>query len=123
MRALVARCLKDSNLPLAPDNKFALVYNAARTPAVLAVRAAGYRIKQRGGGHYNTFLALKAALGPSVEPMADYLNLCRGKRNELSYEAANVVTDTEAVELVTKTRELQRLVETLIAQHYPHLKR
>lgn len=122
MRAIVAHCLKDSALPLFPDNKFALVYNAARTLAALAVHAAGYRVKHRGGGHYNTFLALRAALGPSVRALADYLDDCREKRNELSYEAANVVTETEANELVAKTRELQTLVEGWIARNHPHLK-
>jgi len=122
MRELVARCLKDSALPLTPDNKFGLTYNAARTLAVMAVRAAGYRIKHRGGGHYNTFLALKAAMGSSIDAMADYLNLCRDKRNELSYEAADVVTETEAQELITKTQELQTLVEAWLAQNHPNLK-
>ena len=122
LRAVVARCLKDSHLPLDPDNKFSLVYNAARTLALMAVAAAGYRVKHRGGGHYNTFLALKAALGPTIDTLADYLDDCRKKRNELCYEAAHVVTETETEHLITKTRELQTLVEIWIAQHRPHLK-
>jgi hypothetical protein len=122
MRAIVARSLTDSALPLFPDNKFSLVYNAARTLAAMAVYAAGYRVKHRGGGHYNTLLALRAAMGPSIHALADYLEDCREKRNELSYEAANVVTETEANELVTKTQELQTLVEAWIGRNYPHLK-
>lgn len=122
LRAIVARCLKDSALPLDPDNKFSLVYNAARTLAVIAAAAAGYRIKHRGGGHYNTFVALKAAMGASIHTMADYLDDCREKRNELSYEAANVVTETEVEELLVKTKELQALVESWITVNHPHLK-
>ncbi len=122
LRTLVSRCLQDSALPLFPDNKFGLVYNAARTLAVMAAGAAGYRVKLRGGGHYNTFLALKAALGPGIEAMADYLDECREKRNELSYEAANVVTQSEVDDLIVKTRELETLVEDWIAKHAPHLK-
>jgi len=122
MRELVERCLKDVGFPLAPDNRFGLTYNAARTLAAMAVRAGGYRVKHRGGGHYNTFVALKVAMGPSIVAMADYLNLCRDKRNELSYESAHVVTETEADELVRKTRELHALVETWIVRHHPHLK-
>jgi len=122
MRQLVARCLKDSAFPLSPDSRFGLAYNAARTLAAMAVHAAGYRIKHRGGGHYNTFLALKAAMGPSIHTMADYLDLCREKRNELSYEAANVVTDTDADELVTKTEELRKNIESWIALNHPHVK-
>lgn len=122
LRAIVARCLTDASLPLFPDNKFALVYNAARTLAVMAAAAAGYRIRHRGGGHYNTFLALRAALGSGVDALADYLDECRVKRNELSYEAANVVTQTEADELLKKTKELDLLVEAWIAANHPHLK-
>ena len=122
MRSIIDRCLKDAGLPLFPDNKFSLTYNAARSLAVIVVYAAGYRIKHRGGGHYNTFLALKAAMGPSIEPMANYLDDCRQKRNELSYESVDVVTETEADELVTKTLELQTLVEDWIAKNHPHLK-
>ena len=48
--------------------------------------------------------------------------MTNNKRNELSYEAADVVTETEAEELITKTRDLQTLVEVWIAQNYPHLK-
>jgi len=122
LRAIVARCLKDSSLPLFPDNKFALIYNAARTLAVIAAAAAGYRIKHRGGGHYNTFLALKAAMGRGIDATADYLDECREKRNELSYETANVVTETEVEELLTRTKELETLVEAWIARKHPHLK-
>lgn len=85
MRAIVAHCLTDAALPLFPDNKFGLVYNAARTLAAMAAHAAGYRVRPRGGGHYNTFVALRAAMGPSIYALADYLNDCRMKRNELSY--------------------------------------
>lgn len=122
LRAIVARCLKDSSLLLFPDNKFSLIYNAARTLAVMAAAAAGYRIKHRGGGHYYTFLALKAAMGTDIDTLADYLDDCREKRNELSYEAANVVTETEVEELLTRTKELQSLVESWIAANHPHLK-
>lgn len=122
LRSIVSHCLKDSALPLDPDNKFAIVYNAARTLAVIAAAASGYRIKQRCGGHYNTFLALKAAMGSSIVPMADYLDDCRSKRNELSYGAAHVVTDTEVEELLAKTKELESLVENWIATHQLHLK-
>jgi hypothetical protein len=120
-RSIVARCLHDANLPLFPDNRFSLTYNAARTLAVMAVAAAGYRVKSFGGGHVNTFRALKAALGSDIHALADYLDACREKRNELSYESANVITETEAAELISRTVELRSRVETWIAQNHPHL--
>lgn len=122
MRAVVRRSLKDCALPLFADNKFALAYNAARALAAMAVLAAGYRIRANRGAHFNTFVALKAAMGPVVYALADYLDICRRKRNELSYEAADIVSDAEAEELVVKTRELEGLVEGWIAERFPHLR-
>jgi len=65
---------------------------------------------------------LRAAIGSGIDPMADYLNVCREKRNELSYAAAHVVTESEATELVQKTQELEQLVESWIGKHHPHLR-
>ena len=49
-----SRNLQDAAPPgLSVDGKSSMAYNAARTLATVAVRAAGYRIKQTGGGHYS----------------------------------------------------------------------
>jgi len=122
LRALAGRNLQDAALPgLSTDGKFSMAYNAARTMATVAVRAAGYRIKQTGGAHYNTFLALETALGPSVSTMAAYLDNCRTARNELSYDAASLVSDSDADELVEKAEELRDLVEDWISRNHPNL--
>ncbi|MCK4340788.1 MAG: hypothetical protein KAY37_03585 [Phycisphaerae bacterium] len=100
-----------------------MAYNAARTLATMAIRAAGYRVKQTGGAHYNTFLALEAAMDPSVATIAAYLNNCRVKRNELSYGAAALVSESDAGELLEKTEQLRRLVEDWIVRKHetrPH---
>ena len=98
-----------------------MAYNAARTLATVAVRAAGYRVKQTGGAHYNTFLAVEAAIGSSAAALAAYLDNCRVKRNELSYDAANLVSESDGDELLNRARELRVLVEDWIAQNHPGL--
>ena len=120
LRALAARNLQDAALPvLSADGKFSMAYDAARTTANTAIRAAGYRVKPTGGAHYNTFLALEAALGLTVANLAAYLDGCRVKRNELSYDAASLVGESDAEELLENAKELRNLVEGWISQNHP----
>lgn len=95
-----------------------MAYNAARTLVNVTIRASGYRVKQTGGAHYNTFLALPVAMGPNFDTLATYFDSCRQSRNDLSYDAASVVSDSDAKELVEKTTEFRKNVEDwLHAQH------
>jgi len=59
LRSIVKRSLNDVNAPgLSTDAQFLIAYDAARTLALIVVRAAGYRPRSIAG-HYNTFLARK----------------------------------------------------------------
>jgi len=98
-----------------------MAYNAARTLATVAIRAAGYRVKQFGGLHYNTFLALPAAIGTAHDTLAIYFDGCRQSRNDLSYGAASVVSESDAEELIEKAKELRGLVRDWIRRNHPAL--
>ena len=112
LRALATRNLQDAALPgLSTDGKFGMAYNAARTP--------GTTLLKPEADH--TFLALETALGPSSATLVGYLDSCRIKRNELSYDAANLIGESDANELVEKAEELRDLVEHWIAQNHPNL--
>ena len=100
-----------------------MAYNAARTLATIAIRASGYRIKQTGGAHYNTFLALPAAMGPAFDTLADYFDNCRKARNDLSYDAASVVSESDAMELLQKAQEFQQAVADWLGKNHPALTR
>ena len=119
LRAVVARDLQDARvLGLSTDRQFATAYNAVLQLAKMAIACAGYRVV--GAGHHQTtFEAVELALGARVSPLASYFDTCRRKRNVLDYDTAQVVTETEAKELVQKAEEFRRLVEQWIAQHYP----
>ena len=121
LRSAVARNLRDAAIPqLSADNRFGLAYEAALLLAKMAVACAGYRV--RGvGAHQTTFAALKLALGAGVNTTAAYWERCRRTRNELSYDMAGVVTDTEAAEMHAQATALQNTVEQWIAQHHPNL--
>lgn len=105
----------------AADERFSLAYDAARIGAVLVVRAAGYRVKLPAG-HFNTFVALRAALGPSAGLTADYLDQCRQTRNDDEYGRDSLVTDAEADELAREARKLWVVVEAWISKHHPELR-
>lgn len=89
----------------------------------MAIACAGYRIATGVGHHQKTFEAVKMALGTnSAEMLADYFETCRRKRNNIDYDAAEVVTETEAQELSEKAREFQTLIEDWISKYHPAYK-
>src|SRR2546425_4877748 len=100
-RELAARALVDATLdaPLSDDGRFDRAYDAARALATMVVRASGYRVRGSGGAHYSTFLALEAADPALFTHPAAYFNLCREKRNELSYVRPGVVSRSEVEEI------------------------
>jgi hypothetical protein len=116
LRAAIARNLRDAALPgLSADNRYGLAYEAGLLAAKMAVAAAGDRVKAVSGAHRVTFEAVALNLGPPAESLASYFELARRRRNELSYEAANVVTDREAEEMAREAETLRRLVEDWLA--------
>jgi uncharacterized protein (UPF0332 family) len=67
------------------------------------------------------FAAVELAVGPSAAGLLAYFEACRRKRNQLDYDAANIVSDTEAAEILTKAREFKQEVEDWIAKNHPGL--
>ena len=121
LRTVIGRDLQDAGISgLSADRSFATAYNAALQTAKIAIACAGYRVI--GQGHHQvSFEAVELAVGPSVSTLVAYFEICRRKRNMLDYDVANVVSDTEAKELLQKAQEFKREVETWIAAHHPGL--
>jgi len=115
--------LQDAHVSgLSIDRQFATAYNAVLQLAKMAVACAGYRVV--GAGHHRTmFEAVELAMGAHMTTLTSYFDTCRRKRNMPDYDAANVVTDTEVTELLTKAEEFREQVEQWIVQHYPHFAR
>jgi hypothetical protein len=121
LRGVVRRNLADAQIKkLSDDGRFGHAYDAARILANIIVRASGFRVKSDGGGHYNTFLALKAA-DSIFARKAVYFDACRRKRNNFLYEQANVVTHTEAEELLWHATGFSLEVDAWLKKHYPDL--
>jgi hypothetical protein len=124
LRSLDARSLNDVAAPgLSTDMRFILAYDAARSLALMVVRAAGYRPK-KVGGHYNTFLALEAA-DPAFAALSTYFDGCRIKRNASEYDFAGGVTDMDADGLLNAVKQFAQDSEAWISkpiiQHWPEL--
>ena len=123
LRQLVTRDLTDAAIEeLSADRRFATAYNAVLQLSKMAIACAGYRVTSGAGHHQKTFEAVKTALGKPSEPLADYFDTCRRKRNLIDYDATEVVTDTEAEELLEKAEEFQELVGEWIVKHHPTFK-
>lgn len=121
LRELVSRDLKDAGINgLSADRRFATAYNAVLQLSKMAIAFEGYRVAAGVGHHQKTYEAVKMALGTtSAEMLADYFETCRRKRNKIDYDAAEVVTETEADEILEKAREFQILIEDWISRNHP----
>jgi hypothetical protein len=120
LRSIVTRSLKDVSVSgLSVDARFVLAYDAARTLALIVVRASGYR-PRAVGGHYNTFLALESA-DSSFAAVSAYFDSCRMKRNDCEYDFAGGVTETEADALLKAVQQFNVDVEKWMKTHHPKL--
>jgi hypothetical protein len=120
LRSIVSRCLSDMNVPgISDEQRFLIAYDAARTLAMIVVRASGYRPK-KVGGHYNTFLGLAAA-DPAFAQLASYLDICRLKRNDSEYDFAGGISQVDADDLVQQVSAFQTTVHAWIASNFPSL--
>jgi uncharacterized protein (UPF0332 family) len=123
IRAVIRRDLEDASLKgLSADRRFATAYNAALQATKMAVACAGYRVTTGAGHHRISLQAMKIALGKPVDAFSDYLDRCRRKRNVIDYDNAQVATETEAEEILTKTKQFVELVEEWISRNHPALK-
>ncbi len=122
LRAVIARDLADASLEgVSSDRRFATAYNAALQAAKMAIACAGYRVS--GAGHHRiSFDVVQMAIGKPAGPYSDYFDRCRRKRNVIDYDDVFVATETEAKEIVAKTKEFILIVEQWIAKNHPSLK-
>ena len=123
LRSVVERDLADAALPgLSDDRAFATAYNAALQLSKMVIAASGYRVIGQGH-HQTTFQAMETALGPPAGVYAAYFETCRRKRNQVDYDMAQVISETEARELFSKAQEFRQFVESWLATHHPTLSR
>ena len=120
LRTVVDRDLSDAAVTaLSSDRRFATAYNAVLQLSKMAIACAGYRIAGRPGHHETTFRAAELALGHAVSSLVAYFDTCRIKRNQVDYDLAGTVSQTEADELLQKAQQFRDLVEKWISSNHP----
>jgi hypothetical protein len=120
LRSIVTRSLANVAVAgLSTDIRFILAYDAARTLALMVVRAEGYRPRSVGG-HYNTFVALEAA-DPTFATLSVYFNNCRMLRNQSEYDFAGGVSDSDANQLLQEVNKFATEAEKWISVRHPNL--
>ena len=124
LRAVVERDLRDASIEaLSADRRFATAYNAALQLSKMTLAAAGYRLTKGHGGHERAFDVVRCVLRTeAIEDLCDYFDTCRRKRNDIDYDLADVVTNTELREILTKVPEYRTLIESWIQENRPDLR-
>jgi len=118
---MVDRDLKDASIEeVSLDARFGFAYHAVLVLAKIAVACRGYRVKGLGA-HHTTIAALPLALGSEVRERAAYFDLCRRKRNLLSYTTAGETTEAEVAELIKQARGLREKISRWVEANYPEL--
>jgi len=118
-RRAADRALADAAIPgLSSEGQFRLAYDAVLALATLVVLASGHRIRSRVGHHQITIEAAGVALGKEAAELTRYFDLCRRRRNVISYEGDEIGED-QAKELLKEATRFSSLVVAWLAKHHP----
>lgn len=121
LRAAVNRNLADAAIAsLSTDNRFTIACDSALLSCKMAIACSGFRVKGIGA-HRTTFIAVKLAMGSTIATTAAYLERCRRKRNDLTYETAGIVSDKDAKDLLAEAQTLAKLVDRWIHDNHATL--
>jgi hypothetical protein len=118
--AIVERDLGDAGGNISADWRFGIAYNGALKLCTVLLHASGYRA-EKNLQHYRTIAALPLILGDDRKDDADYLEVCRVKRNKAEYDLAGVATQRDAAELIAFAQALRVEVAEWLKKHHPEL--
>ncbi|MBM3319026.1 MAG: hypothetical protein FJY75_14360 [Candidatus Eisenbacteria bacterium] len=118
---IVDRDLRDAAGDISADWRFGIAYNAALKLCTILLHASGFRA-EKALQHYRTLAALPGILGQEWRSDADYLEICRIKRNAAEYEMAGVATAQDAAELIAFVKRLRVAVLDWLGSYHPELR-
>jgi len=84
------------------DWAFSIAYNAVLQASRAYMYSRGYRPAAEQG-HKNTFAFLRATLGDDLASTIGYFDRMRKKRNQAIYDAAGLITESEARSILAHT--------------------
>jgi len=119
--SIVDRDLQDARTSdLSTDWQFGIAYNASLKLCMVLLQASGYRA-EKTLQHFRTIASIVEVMGESKKEAAEYLEVCRVKRNTVEYDLAGVTSATESKELIDFSEELREEVLQWLRDNYPHL--
>jgi uncharacterized protein (UPF0332 family) len=118
---IVNRDLLDAQTDtLSADWRFGIAYNAALKLCSILLVAEGYR-PDKNLAHYRTLQAMPLILGQHKRADAEYLDMCRVKRNTVEYDCTGAATVQNATELIQFAQHLRDEVQTWLQAKHPDL--
>jgi hypothetical protein len=105
---VVDRDLADAQAAgLSSDGRFQHAYDAALQLCMIALRAAGYRVRKGQGHHKYGIDSLRHTLGDAWSGTADHVERCSRLRGQVVYERIGVVSEEDAQDLVDTACQLR----------------
>lgn len=106
------RDLRTSKIIMAEDWDwgFAVAYNAVLQAARAYMFSKGFRTIG-AEAHKNTFLFLQEDMGAEYQDMIAYFNRMRSKRNQVIYDVAGLISETEARNLLKQAEKFVKLMK------------
>jgi len=118
---IVDRDLEDAReRHISNDWRFGIAYNAALKLCTILLYPKGYR-SERALQHYRTIQSLPLILGENRKDDAQYLDVCRSKRNIVEYDQIGAVSEQDADELIEFCCELRGDVLNWLRESHPEL--
>jgi hypothetical protein len=102
------------------DWRFNIAYNAALQLSSAALAISGYQA-ERTNHHYRVIDSLSHTLAVDSKTIEKF-DLFRKKRNISDYERADMISDTEADEMIALAMSLRRGLIAWIRKYHPSLK-
>jgi len=118
---VVDRDVKDAEVTeISIDLRFTTAYQAALQLATIVLAASGFRTIG-SGHHWVTFKMLPELMGSETQSLAEYFDLCRGKRNLSDYDRAGEISEHEAKELLKEAKKFRGAILNWLKTRHPTL--
>jgi hypothetical protein len=118
---MVHRDLDDASFAeLSIDRRFMIAYDGALTLATIPLYCAGFETRGKGH-HWMTFKLLPEVMGKEYSELADYLDLCRTKRNVGTYDRGGQISKAEVEELISEVSQFHDSVLGWLRKNRPEL--
>ena len=119
---VVDRDISDAQVEgLSPEGRFQHAYEAALQLCMIALYVSGFRVKKGEGHHKRGIESLRYTLGESSSETADHIERCSRLRGQAMYERIDVVSATDAEDLLNAARQLRLDIIRWLRTHHPTL--